>query len=373
MKHALFIQVTEPGAYPPLINAAHLMVNAGWHVTFLTSPTIGSKLKVPISRGIDVVALPKRPTYVVGKFSYLRYCSRAIALALQLKPTVVYASDPLGALPGFLAARVCNARLLYHEHDSPSDVSDLNPLIRVARGAAFNHASLIVFPNAERAYLAQRQSEFTIDKLRIVWNVPLLADLPNLQVKSKEPFVLYYHGSINPERLPETVLEAVHAFDGAIRLDVAGYEAAGAPGYIERLLSRWNRDGCETMRYLGEHQHNELLSLATRCDAGLALMPKDSVDVNMKCMVGASNKAFDYMAAGLPLIVSTLPEWCKGFVEPGYAKACDPRSVESVKSTLSWFLQNPQVASEIAKINRIKIEIDWNYDYEFQKVLDEIE
>jgi hypothetical protein len=46
-------------------------------------------------------------------------------------------------------------------------------------------------------------------------------------------------------------------------------------------------------------------------------MPKQSEDINMRHMVGASNKPFDYMASGLPLLVTDLPEWAATFVEPG--------------------------------------------------------
>ncbi|OYU12435.1 MAG: hypothetical protein CFE38_08185 [Comamonadaceae bacterium PBBC1] len=369
MKRILFIQVTEPGAYPPLVNAAHLMVDAGWQVSFLASPVAGCTLQVPSRPGIEVMVMPIRSSHVVSKLNYLHYCARAMALALKIKPHVVYTSDPLGALPGLLASKVSGARLLYHEHDSPNNEVCLNGLLRLARRAAFKRASLIVFPNAERARHAQRQSGFNIEKLRIVWNVPLIAALPLLRDKPKLPFVLYYHGSINPERLPETVLEAVASFGGAIRLDVAGYESPGAKGYVQRILSRWNHGELEVIRYLGEQLHTDLLQIAARCHAGLVLMPVGSDDVNMKHMVGASNKVFDYMAAGLPLIVSDISEWRGSYVDAGYGISCDPRTVESVKSALGWLYKNPEIVSEISKNCRAKIELDWHYENEFKKIL----
>jgi len=369
VKNTLFIQATEPGAYPPLVNAALLMVEAGWHVTFLTSPIVGSKLKVPGLPGIEVVAMPERTSFVVRKLDYLHYCARAVTLALKIKPQVVYASDPTGALPGVLAAKASGAQLVYHEHDSPNDESGLNSLVRHARRTAFQSAAQIVFPNAERARLAQAQPGFDASKLRIVWNVPRLADLPKLCDKPSAPFVLYYHGSINPERLPETVLEAVASFGGAIRLDVAGYEAPGALGYVVSMLKKWNSESRETMRYLGVQSHSNLLKIAAQCHAGLALMPMNSGDVNMMYMVGASNKSFDYMAAGLPLIVSDIPEWRETFVDAGYGKACDPRSVESIKSTLCWLYKNPAIISEASKNCRTKIDFDWNYENEFKPIL----
>ena len=60
-------------------------------------------------------------------------------------------------------------------------------------------------------------------------------------------------------------------------------------------------------------------------------MPKKSEDINMQNMVGASNKPFDYMACGLPLLVTDLPEWTSTFVEPGYARACNPDDTDVIE------------------------------------------
>jgi hypothetical protein len=43
-RRVLFVQATNPGAYPPLIHASTLMAEAGWEVTFLSGPIDGSEL-----------------------------------------------------------------------------------------------------------------------------------------------------------------------------------------------------------------------------------------------------------------------------------------------------------------------------------------
>jgi hypothetical protein len=40
----LFVQATNPGAYPPLIHASMMMAEAGWEVTFLSAPIDGDEL-----------------------------------------------------------------------------------------------------------------------------------------------------------------------------------------------------------------------------------------------------------------------------------------------------------------------------------------
>ena len=95
------------------------MAEAGWEVTFLSAPIEGHRLELPHHPRITVRTIPTRPSHVMGKAAYARYAAAAARLALKLRPDVVYASDPLGAAPGLLAARLGGARLVYHEHDSP--------------------------------------------------------------------------------------------------------------------------------------------------------------------------------------------------------------------------------------------------------------
>ena len=47
-------------------------------------------------------------------------------------------------------------------------------------------------------------------------------------------------------------------------------------------------------------------------------------------MTGASNKAFDYMAVALAVLVTDRQDWRQMYVEPGFGLACDPTDVESV-------------------------------------------
>src|SRR5258708_24952913 len=99
---------------------------------------------------------------------YAFYAAAAARLALRLRPNVVYASDPLGAGPGLLAARIAGAALVYHEHDSPPP-GMLHPVLARSRAAAARASRLIVFPNEERARIAQSELRFSDEKLHIVW------------------------------------------------------------------------------------------------------------------------------------------------------------------------------------------------------------
>ena len=140
-RRVLFVQATNPGAYPPLIHASMLMAEAGWEVTFLSAPIRGNKLALEPHPRIKIHAVRARPSHVMSKSSYAMYAAAAARLALRFLPNVVYASDPLGAGPGFLAARLARAALVYHEHDSPSAWGTASHPRAVAQGSGARGAA----------------------------------------------------------------------------------------------------------------------------------------------------------------------------------------------------------------------------------------
>jgi glycosyltransferase involved in cell wall biosynthesis len=368
-RRVLFVQATNPGAYPPLIHASMLMAEAGWEVTFLSAPIAGNTLSLAPHPRIKIHAVRTRPSHVMSNVGYALYATTAARLSLQLRPDVVYASDPLGAGPGLLAARLAGAALVYHEHDSPQP-GMLRPILGRLRAAAARSARLIIFPNEGRARFAQSELRFSDNRLHIVWNVPRRAELASSAAPAEPPLIVYYHGSITPERLPETVALAVRRLTGRVRLRIAGYEAPSAGGYVRHLVgSDAGAVADSPVEYLGMVSRADLLMQAAHAHVGLALMPCQSSDLNMRYMTGASNKPFDYMAAGLALLVSDLPDWTRIFVKPGFARAADPTNLDSLTAALEWFANHPSQRKAMAARARAKIESDWNYDTAFAPII----
>jgi glycosyltransferase involved in cell wall biosynthesis len=86
-------------------------------------------------------------------------------------------------------------------------------------------------------------------------------------------------------------------------------------------------------------------------------------------MTGASNKVFDYLACGLALLVSDLPDWNELFVTRGFAHSCDPQDPESIAAALRWFVQNPIQTAGMADRGQKRIASEWNYETQFQPLL----
>lgn len=367
-RRVLFVQITEAGGYPPIIHAAHLMASAGWDVVILNAPVLDHRLEMPRHPQIRMANIRQRSSHQLRTRDYFRYILAAGRLALTFRPDVVYASDPFAAGPALTAAKISKADLVYHEHDTPNP-GVLNPQIAKLRGKAARTAKLVIFPNQNRAKIAQTELGFRDEQLRIVWNVPRRAELPVRDVSVDGPIVLHYHGNISPQLLPENLVEAMAGCPHDFRLRIMGYESPGARGYAARLVERGQRNGRSMVEYLGQVSRDQLLSEASQASIGVALMPRSTSDINLVNLVGASNKAFDYMAAGLALFVTGMPEWEETFVVPGYGRSCDPGNVESITEQLCWFAEHTTELRSMGYRGRTKIESEWNYERAFSPVL----
>lgn len=371
-RRIFFVQATDATSYPPVLNAAAVLQDAGHDVRLLSAPISTRPLGYPEGWSIRVDETRPRDSDIMGALDYARYLLKAVWIAMTWRPQWIYASDPISCFPALVAAWVCGARIIYHEHDSPDSELALNRLFRWARRRVFGTARLVVFPSESRAKAVLAGSRVQPREWLTVWNVPRLAEIPPRSRSESVKLRLYYHGSINADRLPSTVIEALATFDGQVTLDIAGYESRSGAGHVASLLALAERLGVgPSVRYLGQVSGRDtLLRAAAECDVGLALMPVETTDVNMRHMAGASNKPFDYLAAGLALLVSDLPDWRSMFVDAYFARACSPTSATSMQEAMRWYLDNPSESVRMGERGREKVICSWNYDSAFGSLVD---
>jgi glycosyltransferase involved in cell wall biosynthesis len=380
MQRVLFIQYTNSAAFPPLEHSSRILAGAHWRVLFWSVSAPGMEsLRFPPHERIEFRQMSYCPGGWKQKAHYLGFTMWALWCALRWRPDWVYASDPLSCPTSLLLSFLPGVRVVYHEHDSPasSNMSLFMTLSMTARRRLARRAKICVLPNQRRA------ERFDTEVFKpasnghqpslVVWNCPSLEELttPRPAHEGGDLWVLY-HGSIVPPRLPLTVLEALTRVPERVKLCVVGYETIGHRGYLRELQETADRLGIRNrVEFPGALiDRQELLASCRKCDVGLALMPKVSEDINMKAMVGASNKPFDYLACGLALLVSDLPDWRATYVEAGYGLACDPNDPESIAGALRWFLNHPIEMREMGERGRLQIAKEWNYENQFSPILE---
>jgi glycosyltransferase involved in cell wall biosynthesis len=370
----LYVQYTNPGAYPPIVRGAQLLAESGTDVLMLGTRVRGlDALDVDRVAGMRVELMePAREGWRL-KTHYARYAAWVAREGAAWRPDWIYASDVLAAPIALVLRAMTGARVVYHEHDAPSVDHDTWVMRRclAARRRIAREAALAVVPNGERAQRLSRDVAGGRPVLT-VWNCPRrpsLARRPRPPVDD-EPLRVVFRGSINAERLPASVIHAMACTNASVTLSVAGYETVGSRGYVSGLLALAEELGLAArVRYLGALGASELADVCSQSDVGLALMPVGSTDENMCHMVGASNKVFEYLSCGVAPLVTDLPDWRTAFVAPGYALACDPASTASVQRVLEWAASHRSDLRAIAERGMARLLDDWNYESQFAPVL----
>jgi glycosyltransferase involved in cell wall biosynthesis len=371
VKRILYIQYTNPAGYPPLEHSSRILAEDGWQVLFLGTGALGADaLRFPQHPNVRVRCLDFcRPGWR-QKLHYFYFCVWVLGWTLRWHPSWIYASDPLVCPAALLLCSLPWLRVLYHEHDSPDGppAGGFQRLVRWARRQVARRATCCVLPNEVRlerfkAETGRRQDVFC------VWNCPSSPEVAPRRAPASGGFWLLYHGSIVPDRLPLAAVSALAALPDRVKLRVIGYETVGCTGYVEQLRERAKQHGIgDRLELVAAMPRFELMERCQQCDAGLAFVPLGTADVNHQAMTGASNKVFDYLACGLALVVSDLPEWRALYVDPGYALPCDPQDAESIARSVRRLVDDPALARSMGERGRRRILAGWNYETCFQPV-----
>lgn len=371
----LYLQYTNPAGYPPLEHSSRILANDGWQVLFLGTGSLGAnELRFPPHERIQVRQMSFSPAGWRQKLHYLCFACWVLLWVIRWRPQWIYASDHLSTPVALVLSFLPGLSVVYHEHDSPVTTQEsffLHLCMDVRRRLA-GRARLCILPN-QRRLEKFREATQTNSNLLCVWNCPRQEEIAPPRSPHQGDFWVLYHGSIVPDRLPPTVIEALAQLPDTVKLRVVGYETVGHLGYVNELKELVVRLGIAArVEFVDAIPRYKLLTLCRQCDIGLAFMPSGSNDLNLQAMTGASNKPFDYLASGLALIVSELPDWREMFVANGYGLACDPTNAASIAATLRWFCENPAEMRAMGECGRQRIMVEWGYEKQFVPVIQEL-
>ncbi|MGH7498871.1 MAG: glycosyltransferase family 4 protein [Gemmatimonadales bacterium] len=256
---------------------------------------------------------------LVQMFKYVECTGRMAIRGLRSRPDVVQAHD-LEALPiGFLIARLTHARLVYDSHELWEDVTSVRHyppllvrLLRFLERACARRADAVITVSGG---IARRMaSELQIHEPVIVRNLPLgrVRSAPGagplrraLGLGPSVPIVLY-QGAIGPDYGVDTLVAAMPTVTPtAVAVFLGNGESVVALG--ESVV----RLGLERRVLFHEAVPPDML-LDFTADATIGVCPIRDLSLSYRYCL--PNKLFEYIQAGLPVVVSDLPEMA-GIVE----------------------------------------------------------
>ncbi len=220
------------------------------------------------------------------------------------KPDVIHANDLHALFPAYVAKKKLGCVLVYDSHEINTENYTTDRINVVVKFLRFFERTLIkevdqmvCVSNAAAEYFSD---EYKIEKPMVVTNCSLKAE--QCISEEKNPgFEVLNHGSFSEGRGYDIMAEAIPLLKDypEVKLAIRGF------GKIEeQLRSRVAELGGDNFVFYPKVLVQELIPEASKSMVGVAIT--EAICLNFKLSV--SNKLFEYASAGLPVIMSDIPE-----------------------------------------------------------------
>lgn len=303
---------------------------------------------------------------IIRKVMRERKKNRAVKEAiLACAPDVIHANDLNALIPAYAASRKLKCRLVYDSHEINTDnyTGKKNRFLRVyyqAMESRLVHKVdlMVSVSHAASDYFAQ---EYHIQKPMVITNCALASENISQSAEKNEGFEVLNHGGFYAGRGYDLMVEAAPLLKEypEIRLALRGF------GSIENQLHKRAEElNATNVVFYPKVKVEELIPLAAGSMVGVAIT--EPICLNFKLSV--SNKLFEYAAAGLPVIMSDIPEhrylnekYRIGIILEENTPACFAEAVKKLYSDREFY----NVCAKCAR--RMSEEVNW--ENEFSKLI----
>jgi glycosyltransferase involved in cell wall biosynthesis len=284
------------------------------HKVCLTLREMGYEVLLVGRRFRHSADLPPRPyasrrmrlLFTKGPLFYAEYNLRLFFLLMAARPDTLLANDLDTLLANVVVARLKKIPVVYDAHEYFTEVPEL--VHRPFTKAIWSRLENKLVPKVNAAWtvclsIANIYSEKYGIPFRVVRNLPLFSYEKEPERTGKLPPeqerpVIIYQGALNMGRGLEQAIRAMQFIPEA-DLVIAG---GGDKEKELRQLAAELR--LNNVTFPGRLPFEELAPLTRRASLGISI----EEDLGLNYRYALPNKLFDYIQAGIPVVVSNLPE-----------------------------------------------------------------
>ncbi len=341
--------IFTPWPATSIIHPVELLLEAGHEISVLSWDK-GRSVQIkestlPVKR--EQVRVPVR-----NFASFYTFSRKLSDRLVDESPGLIFAFD-LEVLRGSAnAARRLGVPLLFFaREDWPSMVRGSGTISGIMRSIAFARLEKSICTNAvEHAYSVNPER----GEKYVGWSVPYttvyttkaLSELPELPPRNSG-FTLALAGSMLEMQALPRILEAMKGVDCNLRL--IGGDEKNIPG-VRKIVDNSGLSGRVT--FTGHLPSlSDYFSEIGRCSVGLTF----PLNTDMNKYLGISVKMWDYMAMGLPQIVSNMPAMAsimKGNGSQSIGLTADPQSTEEIAKAISYYASHREEAEAAGMLAR---------------------
>ncbi len=302
-----------------------------------------------------------------GVLFYTEYNIRLFFFLLISTYDILHSND-LDTLPAnFIAALIRRKPIIYDSHEYFTEVPELTNRRLVKK--TWEIIERLIFPHLQHIItvnksIASVYKEKYRKEIHIIRNVPVKIKVDNnlspilFGLPENTKLVIIQGSGINRDRGAEEAVEAMQYVDNAIMV------IAGKGDVIPDLKIRVRRSLLEhKVKFISPMPYDKLMQLTSLCDCGLSL----DKDTNLNYRYSLPNKLFDYIIAGIPVVVSSLPEVTEIVNKYGIGLIIKDHSPLEIAEKINTVLFGTYKVSW--RDNLYKASADLNWDNEKHKLL----
>jgi glycosyltransferase involved in cell wall biosynthesis len=290
----------------------------------------------------------------------------AFLKALKTKADIFHFHDP-ELIPIGLLLKVCGKKVIYDSHeDLPSQILDkywihkklrrpISILLKFfeAFAAKFFDGIVTATPHIRSIFVQNNKNTVNIN------NYPLSEERVEgdfLQKKTNEKIISYV-GGISKERGIFNVLKALEGTD--IKLHLAG---SVSPKNLLKTLEQ--EEGWKNVVYFGHVSRVEACSILSNSHVGVCTFHPTAAHIH-----AVPNKIFEYMNAGIPVIVSKFPCWEELLKGVDNAVFVDPLNPEDIIKGIKNLIEDAEKCRSMGKRGLRAVKEIYNWDIEKDKLI----
>ena len=312
-----------------------------------------SSEKLPMKR--DYKTQRMSLVFSKGFLFYAEYNLRLFLKLLFIKKDILLSNDLDTLLPNFLISKIFSKKIVFDSHELFSEIPELTGRPKIKWFWKLLEKQLI--PRLKNCYTVSESIAAYYDNnygtsFKVIRNTPLKRSVeylgnPFTDLKGKK--IILYQGSLNMGRGLELAIEAMKKVDDAI-LVIAG------KGDIYQKLKSWvtNKSLEDRVVFLGRLSPGQLKTLTPMAAIGISI----EEDLGLNYRFTLPNKLFDYIQAGIPVLVSDLPEMKKIVETYKIGIVLKTRTPEFLAKSINFMLQKTKENWRV-QLNKAAEELVW--------------
>lgn len=343
------------------------LAKAGYQVSFVVKAKDAQSVGCTTQKGVQVIQVPVDSS---SRFKRMLFGAKAVyQKALEVDADIYEFHDP-ELLPYGLKLAKKGKKVIFDSHeDYPTQIMEkewipaiLRRMISSAYRAYETHVvkqlDAVLFPCTKNGI---NIFENRAKRVVILSNAVMLEEMtPPQQEVQKQGDTICCTGSLTYQRGITHLIRAAH--QAGVKLILAGQYSSEE---YRKELEAMPEYSC--VEYLGYIGRQELAQVYARSSIGMSTI------LNVGQYASLDNfptKVYEYMAAGLPVIVPDYPFMRRSVQQDDFGIAVDPADVQAVAQAIRAILSDPQRAQQMGENGRQAVLQKYNWDIELKKLLE---